>query len=323
MDLLDLPCLKVVFIGDCRTERVARLQRFASFCMKTSITSTSADTRHKDRSLFNAILNTSIRFIVTTSFGLYSSSTYSRYTRCRMSPASKDVVPTPQQDANLKGGISYWANQSASNDGVMGGYGHLSSVDALSSRMFLLTVMQRLSTISSKKGKGKSGSVGSGSSSSTTNGTSSESRKRTRALDVAAGIGRVSAHTLLPLIDEVHLVEPVEHYIKEAHRAASSGEWKSLKDARADGQAKACTFYEASLQEYDPSNPQASKSVGSVGEEEQDRPGYDVIWAQWGLGHCKPSYSIIPTSHLSVTLTECEIMTSPAMQCPMSSSWYS
>lgn len=190
--------------------------------------------------------------------------------------------PTPQQDADLQGGIDYWAAQAASNDGVMGGYGHLSQVDALSSRMFLLTVMQRLSTISTAAKKAAKNRHPTG-----TNGTTTAPRQRVRALDVACGIGRVSANTLLPLVDEVHLVEPVEHYIKEAHTAASAGSWRSLKNARADSHPKACTFYQASLQGFDPLNPHASLSVGSVGQEEQDRPGYDVIWAQWGLGHCE------------------------------------
>lgn len=202
--------------------------------------------------------------------------------------------PKPDQDADLQGGIDYWASQAASNDGVMGGYGHLSQVDALSSRMFLLTVMQRLSTISTvaKKASSKkdinSNGVTNGHqhvNGSSNGSAASSARKRTRALDVASGIGRVSANTLLPLVDEVHLVEPVEHYIKEAHRAASAGDWKSLKNARSDGQPKACTFYQASLQEFDPNDPSASKSVGSVGTQDADRPGYDVIWAQWGLGH--------------------------------------
>lgn len=195
--------------------------------------------------------------------------------------------PTPKDDADLQGGIDYWAAQAASNDGVMGGYGHLSQIDTLSSRMFLLTVMQRLSTINTaakKAAKNRQHHSG-------MNGTTAP-RQRVRALDVACGIGRVSANTLLPLVDEVHLVEPVEHYIKEAHRAASAGSWRSLKNARADDQPKACTFYQASLQSFDPSNPKASTSVGTVGQEEQERPGYDVIWAQWGLGHCESFITI-------------------------------
>lgn len=203
-------------------------------------------------------------------------------------------APKPDQDADLQGGIDYWASQAATNDGVLGGYGHLSQIDALSSRMFLLTVMQRLSTISTaaKKAK-KQQQQQNGHADGDSNGVP---RQRTRALDVACGIGRVTANTLLPLVDEVHLVEPVEHYIKEAYRAASNGDWKSLKNARSDGQPKACTFYEASLQSFDPLIPQNSRSMGSVGTEEQDRPGYDVIWAQWGLGHCRRnSISLLST----------------------------
>lgn len=51
---------------------------------------------------------------------------------------------------------------------------------------------------------------------------------RRTALDVGAGIGRVTRHTLLPLFDDVVLLEPVEKFITEATRAAGAGEWRDL-----------------------------------------------------------------------------------------------
>lgn len=205
-------------------------------------------------------------------------------------------MPSPNEKADLDGGIAYWNAQSASNDGVMGGFGHLSQIDALSSRMFLLTVMPRLSSINSaKKYKQTAATQATSANSPSANGTGSHSiaRQRTRAVDAACGIGRVSASVLLPLVDEVHLYEPVEHYIKEAHRAATSGQWKSLKNAKSDGQPKSCKFFQASLQSFDLAKTDSNKLIGSVGEEESGREGYDIIWGQWCLGHCE-SWRLLP-----------------------------
>ena len=51
---------------------------------------------------------------------------------------------------------------------------------------------------------------------------------RRTVLDVGAGIGRVSRHVLLPLFDDVVLLEPVDKFISEAVRAAGAGEWRDL-----------------------------------------------------------------------------------------------
>ncbi|KAG8771937.1 hypothetical protein FRC16_005773 [Serendipita sp. 398] len=51
-------------------------------------------------------------------------------------------MPNP----DLQHGLDYWAQQEASIDGVLGGYGNgsLPRVDALSSRLFLLSVLPNL-----------------------------------------------------------------------------------------------------------------------------------------------------------------------------------
>lgn len=52
---------------------------------------------------------------------------------------------------DLKRGLSYWERQEASVDGVLGGYGNgsLPRIDALSSRLFLLSIMPKLCTVPS------------------------------------------------------------------------------------------------------------------------------------------------------------------------------
>lgn len=60
---------------------------------------------------------------------------------------SPDIMYQP----NLKHGLEYWERQEASIDGVLGGYGNgsLPRIDALSSRLFLLSILPHLCKIPS------------------------------------------------------------------------------------------------------------------------------------------------------------------------------
>lgn len=180
------------------------------------------------------------------------------------------AAPPPDTPADFSGGVQYWLTQPASLDGVLGGYGRLTQKDSLSSRMFLLTVVPRLSTASMHKPTHSTRDVvGIG---------------PTRALDVGCGIGRVTANVLLPLVDEVDLVEPAEHFLKEALRAAEAKEWKALQRDNAIG--KQLRFYKQGLQGFTPERPDSNTCIGFVGTHGGDgRAGYDVIWCQWCLGH--------------------------------------
>jgi protein N-terminal methyltransferase len=84
--------------------------------------------------------------------------------------------------------VDYWDRQEASVNGVLGGYGHLTSPDVRDSRAFL------------KKAWGAS---------------LSEAQAQGRplaALDCGAGVGRVSEQLLLHHFQEVDLVEPSGGY---------------------------------------------------------------------------------------------------------------
>ncbi|KAI0362138.1 hypothetical protein OH77DRAFT_1466527 [Trametes cingulata] len=196
-------------------------------------------------------------------------------------------------DPDVEEGIKYWESQPANYDGVLGGFGNgsLPRVDALGSRQFLMHLLPELCTVPSAiRPLNPSRTLSA----------------RPRALDVGAGVGRVTADVLLHLFADVLLVEPVESFIGEALRrgrasestapgsAASIAEdnnpeaapWKGIQDKR-----KSVTFVQATLQDFDPARPSASahaKVLGRVGyvpdgEDDLDS-GFDVVWCQWCLG---------------------------------------
>ena len=135
--------------------------------------------------------------------------------------------------------------------------------------------------------------------------------KRTRALDVGAGVGRVTADVLLHLFSDVVLVEPVDIFINQALRRGKASEdvvnaskaflpvdegteindlevvpWKGIAD-----KTKSVTFIQATLQDFDPAHPAAvpekAKVLGRVGyappSDDLDSQ-FDVVWCQWCLG---------------------------------------
>ncbi|KAE8230482.1 hypothetical protein CF326_g4515 [Tilletia indica] len=134
---------------------------------------------------------------------------------------------------HLEKGIKYWEGVEASVDGVLGGYGlgTLPVVDSLGTRTFILRLLSHLvlsppatepdpvqwlkergatrAQLRSEPSAGGLGALG-----------------RTRALDVGAGVGRVSRDTLLPLVEEVHMVEPVRKFLDEAKRTSTT--WNQL-----------------------------------------------------------------------------------------------
>lgn len=70
---------------------------------------------------------------------------------CQPKQSQKDLDSEPMHQPNLKRGLAYWERQEASVDGVLGGYGNgsLPRIDALSSRLYLLSVAPHLCTIPS------------------------------------------------------------------------------------------------------------------------------------------------------------------------------
>ncbi|KAJ7097863.1 alpha-N-methyltransferase NTM1 [Mycena belliarum] len=176
-------------------------------------------------------------------------------------------------------GLEYWKTQPASLDGVLGGFGSgsLPRIDSLGSRLFLLSLMPELSTVSDAiRLPGP------------------PPARRTRALDVGAGIGRVTADVLLHLVADVVLLEPVDSFIQEAlARARASASttipargqhpWKGLVDL-----STSVTFLRGTLQDFDPARPHHTETLDRVGyapPETDAVSGFDVVWCQWCLGH--------------------------------------
>ena len=117
--------------------------------------------------------------------------------------------------------------------------------------------------------------------------------RRFRALDVGAGIGRVTSDTLLHLISDVVLLEPVESLIQTAisrgkasatigNASTQKKKWKGIADG-----SKSVTFLQGTLQECDPANPTKTATflgrVGYTPPVPDDDSGFDVVWCQWCL----------------------------------------
>jgi protein N-terminal methyltransferase len=155
----------------------------------------------------------------------------------------------------------------------------LPRIESLGSRLFLLHLLPSLSSVPSAFQPLVS--------------TSGRS-KRTRALDVGAGIGRVTSDTLLHLVDDVILLEPVASFVQKAvARGRASLDLSNPEHLRWRGIAertKSVTFLQGTLQEFDPLYPHRVEFLDRIGYEPA-RPegdiglGFDVIWCQWCLGH--------------------------------------
>lgn len=88
-----------------------------------------------------------------------------------------------KKNAWYQKGADYWMSQSASVDGVLGGFGHISPIDLSSSRSFIA----------------KLPGIALG-----------------RTIDCGAGIGRISKGLLCPLFRSVDLVEQNPVYVEKA-----------------------------------------------------------------------------------------------------------
>ena len=157
----------------------------------------------------------------------------------------------------------------------------LPRVDALGSRQFLLDLLPELCDVPSAIRPLRPTHP------------APPSPKRFRALDVGAGIGRVTADVLLHLVSDVVLLEPVRAFIDEARRRcqgtstsdeSSVAGWSGIRDG-----AKSVSFLRAPLQDFDPARPgrstEALGRLGYVPAEDDVDSGFDVIWCQWCLGH--------------------------------------
>lgn len=83
---------------------------------------------------------------------------------------------------------------------------------------------------------------------------------------------------LLPLVDDVVLVEPAEHFIGKAMQESSG--WQGIQDS-----TKSVTFIRSPLQSFDFSTIPEGHRAGRAADTSSTETGFDVIWCQWCLGH--------------------------------------
>jgi protein N-terminal methyltransferase len=239
-------------------------------------------------------------------------------------------TPEADQDPDVQDGIEYWNTQSADYDGVLGelvppssisrililscplslrprwlwhrceflSHTHprpltppqsLPRVDALGSRQFLQHLRPDLCTVPSAI---RPLSL-------------PPPSHRTRAVDVGAGVGRVTSDVLLHLVQDVVLLEPVESFVQEALRRATASARPGAPGAPADeprwkGLAsgeKSVTLVRGTLQAFDPARPFAGDGTtvlarvgytpppASADAKAEEDGGFDVVWCQWCLGH--------------------------------------
>ena len=126
----------------------------------------------------------------------------------------------------------------ATVDGVLGGFAVLDAPDVRASRRFLTQA---------RDSAGQGGAFA--------------------AADVAAGIGRVTKHVLLPLgAASVDVLEPART-LRDAACAFVDAP-ATVEGIKVGGSASKCRFLAAPMQDWAPSSS-----------------SYDVIWAQWCVGH--------------------------------------
>ena len=96
------------------------------------------------------------------------------------------------------------------------------------------------------------------------------------ALDVGAGVGRVTKGVLLRRCEHVALLEPCERWLKQARRYLGNK------------RAQRCTFVCRTLQDYSSAPPAAA---------------YDVVWVQWTLQYLVDAHVVAALRGLAASLT--------------------
>jgi len=164
--------------------------------------------------------------------------------------APHDTPSPPSSPTWYEKSASYWATQSASVNGMLGGLGRLDKRDTAASAAFLSALRD-------------AGYV----------------RLAGTALDVGAGIGRVTRRLLLPLFARVDMLEQNEHYLME------SGPF--LQDAQGNGNGRVEHRIATGMHLFN-----ADWNGGVL------RRRYELIWIQWCIIY-------LTDDHLVAFLEEC------------------
>jgi len=136
-----------------------------------------------------------------------------------------------EKEAWYAGGFAYWSGEAATNDGMLGGFADVDAADTADSLKF----MRRCGALPESQRNGGGRVI--------------------RALDVGAGIGRVTSGTLLQLADTVDLLESDAKFVERAKGALA---WAAPRVER---------FHCQPMQDFVPETGR-----------------YDLIWIQWCVG---------------------------------------
>ncbi|ETI24862.1 hypothetical protein G647_04232 [Cladophialophora carrionii CBS 160.54] len=154
----------------------------------------------------------------------------------------------------------YWAQQSVDDNGMLGGFAHISRVDIRFSRDFL-SKLRPLHPVSADKQ----------SSSSATGSTGQRTRKYAfrYCLEAGAGIGRVTRALLASICEKIDIVEPMEIFTASL-TAPDSPLVKSGQLQR---------VYNVPLQEWTAESALTDELTVKHGGP------YDLVWNQWCLDY--------------------------------------
>ncbi|KAK9468675.1 alpha-N-methyltransferase NTM1 [Lipomyces arxii] len=146
-------------------------------------------------------------------------------------------------EINYDDAIDYWTSTPATIDGVLGGFGHTSlpKTDVKGSLSFYNRVRSKYPEFDQSSNINK------------------------RALDVGAGIGRVTKDLLSKICDKIDLLEPV---IPFAHQIPVELERANLSN-------KLGQIYKIPMQDFTP-----------------NEGAYWIIWCQWCLGQLKDDHLV-------------------------------
>lgn len=149
--------------------------------------------------------------------------------------------------------IGYWNKVDASCDGVLGGYGSLNACDVRDSERFLIEHMRQVFL-------------------------DTEDKESRIALDIGAGVGRVTENLLIHFFDIVDLEEPIAHFRREAEARLR----KKIQDCHDKAVFKTL--------------PDRCRYINMIEVPAQDfipeKSRYTCIWIQWCIGHLQDEHLI-------------------------------
>ncbi|KAI9834682.1 MAG: hypothetical protein M1826_000084 [Phylliscum demangeonii] len=189
-------------------------------------------------------------------------------------PAADHVPAAAAADAQIDHGaaLAYWNGISATDDGMLGGFGHISGIDLRGSAQFLAKLRRRNG-----------------------HGTPLPLPLLRRAVDCGAGIGRVTRGLLLHVAQTVDVVEPVRRFVDCIRPGETVG-----------GRGAVGSVFCCPLERWLPVAAVAgAATAAATTTTTTTTTGYDLIWNQWCLGH-------LTDDQLVAYLTRCTAALAPS-----------